>query len=147
MPTEAGDRRVPVVDASVVVDWVAPGADVRSPAMRLARRLADRGEELRAPRLLMEEVTNALLTGVRRGRWSGADADASYATLRRMPVRLADERDDLDRAYELSRRYDEHPVYDMLYVALAERLGEQLITADDRLRRTLVLLPFVVGVE
>ena len=138
---------MPVVDASVVVDWVAPGADRRSPAMRLAQRLADAGEVVLAPRLLMEEVTNALLTGVRRGRWSGSDADASYSLLRRMPVQLADDRDDLDRAYELSRRYDEHPVYDMLYVALAERLGAQLITADDRLRRTLVLLPFVVGLE
>jgi predicted nucleic acid-binding protein len=32
----------------------------------------------------------------------------------------------------------------MVYVAVAERLGDRLFTADDVLRRRLVLLPFVV---
>lgn len=59
-------------------------------------------------------------------------------------MRLADEPADLDRAWELSRRYDEHPLYDMLYVALAERLEQQLITADTDLRRRLTL-PFLAG--
>ena len=58
---------------------------------------------------------------------------------------MVDEPQDLDRAYELSRRYDEHPVYDLLYVAVAERLGEQLVTADERLRRRVGALPFVIG--
>jgi predicted nucleic acid-binding protein len=52
---------------------------------------------------------------------------------------------DLDRAYELSRRYDEHPVYDLVYVAVSERLGEQLWTADDALRRRLAAMPFIVS--
>ena len=51
----------------------------------------------------------------------------------------------LDRAWELSRRFDEHPVYDMVYVAVAERLGTQLITADAALRTRLVTMPYVVG--
>ena len=63
--------------------------------------------------------------------------------LRNLPVTLTDTAADLDRAWELSRRYDEHPVYDMVYVALAERIGEQLVTADDRLRERLVGLDFV----
>ena len=136
---------MPVVDASVVVDWVAPDADPGGPAGLLLDDLASSGEQLWAPRLLLEEVANALLTGCRRGRWDGADADQAFSLLRRLPVQLADQEDDLDRAWELSRRYDEHPVYDMVYVALAERLGERLITADDRLRRRLVLMDFVVG--
>ncbi|MBA3800717.1 MAG: hypothetical protein H0X18_16810, partial [Geodermatophilaceae bacterium] len=32
-------------------------------------------DELLAPRLLFEETLNALLTGVRRGRWSTVVAD------------------------------------------------------------------------
>jgi predicted nucleic acid-binding protein len=134
---------MPVVDASIVVDWVAPGADPGGPAGRLLTRLAD--QPLLAPRLLLEETANALVTGIRRRRWSGAQADTSFMLLRRLPIHLADQPSDLDRAWELSRRYDEHPVFDLVYVALAERLDQQLVTADDALRRRLVGLPFVVA--
>ncbi len=138
---------MPVVDASVVVDWVAPGVDPELPAVALLARLAADRAELLGPRLLMEEVSNALLTGVRRGRWSGAAADAGHALLRQLPVRLLDEPRDLDRAWDLARRYDNRPIYDLLYVALAERHRTQLITADSTLRETLVNLDWVVAPE
>lgn len=138
---------MPVVDASVVVDWVAPDADPDLPAVVVLARLAADDAELLAPRLLIEEVSNALLTGVRRQRWSGAAADAAQAMLRQLPVRLLDEPRDLDRAWDLARRYDNHPIYDLLYVALAERRRAQLITADSRLRQTLVGLDWVVAPE
>ncbi len=136
---------MPVVDASLVVDWVAPDADPELPAGAALARLAADDAELLAPRLLMEEVSNALLTGVRRGRWSGAAADAAWALLRELPLRLLDEPQDLDRAWDLARRYDNHPIYDLLYVALAERRGAQLITADSGLRQTLVGLDWVIA--
>ena len=139
---------MPVVDASVIVDWVAPGTDPEGPARRLLDRLAGSNESLVGPRLLLEEVAHALLTGCRRGRWDGQAADRSFSLLRALPVRLLDERADLERAWELSRRYDEHPVYDMLYVALAERLGDILVTADEALvRRLETTLDFVVALE
>ena len=84
---------------------------------RLAR-LAESGDDLTAPRLLREEVSNALLTGIRRQRWSGAEADRAYRRLRAPPIRFVDDLRDLHRAWDLSRRYDNHPVYGMLYVAL-----------------------------
>lgn len=138
---------MPVVDASVVVDWVAPDVDALGPARRLLEVLAASGEPIIAPRLVLEETANALLSGCRRGRWDGQAADDSFILLRTLPVDLRDERQDLDRAWELSRRYDEHPVYDMVYVALAERLGQQLVTADGVLRRRLAGLDFVVGLK
>jgi predicted nucleic acid-binding protein len=136
---------MPVVDASVVVDWVAPGVDPRLPAIALLGHLAATEAELLAPRLLMEEVSNALVTGIRRGRWSGAAADGARSLLRELPVRLVDEPRDLERAWDLARRYDAHPVYDMLYVALAERRGTQLVTADDGLRQLLRGFDWIVG--
>jgi predicted nucleic acid-binding protein len=136
---------MPVVDASIVVDWVAPGSDPQGDAGRLLSRLAREAAPILAPRLLLEECANALVTGIRRRRWSGAQADAAYVLLQQLPVDLVDQPSDLDRAFELSRRYDEHPVHDMVYVAVAERLGEQLVTADDALRSRLGTLPFVVG--
>lgn len=138
---------MPVVDASVVVDWVAPGADPASTAMGMLSRLVQQGEELVAPRLLLEEVSNALLTGVRRRRWNGAEADRAQISLRRLPVRLTDDPRDLNRAWDLSRRYDNHPIYDMLYVAVAERTRGLLITADQQLRRRLSGLGWVIGPE
>lgn len=126
-----------VVDASVVVDWVAPGASPASPAHRLLMTLAERDEEIIGPRLLREEVGNALLTGLRRGRWTGAETDRSFELLRSLPVKAVDDQRDLERAWDLSRRYDDHPIYDMLYVALAQRTRAVLVTADDGLRKRL----------
>lgn len=135
---------MPVVDASVVVDWVAPDSDPSLPARRLLAQWAEQDADVLAPRLLLEEVGNALLTGVRRDRWSGAQADTAFAALLRLPIQLRDTPADVARAYELSRRYDEHPIHDMIYIAMTERLGEQLVTADRRLpERT--LLPYVTA--
>ena len=135
---------MPVVDASVVVDWVAPGVDPDGPGMRVLARLSAGDADLVAPRLLLEEVSNALLTGVRRGRWSGTAADESQQLLHDLPVRLIDGPRDLWRAWDLARRYDNHPVYDLLYVALAERRRTRLISADAALRRTLVGIDWIV---
>ncbi len=96
-----------------------------------------RGDEILAPRLLVAEEANVLLSGIRSGRWTGDGADAAYRDLRDLPVRLADNEQDVDRAWELARRHDNHPVYDMVYVALAERTGMPLVTADLKLRRAL----------
>lgn len=129
---------MPVVDASVVVDWIRPGAEADGLPLEVLRRLLATRARLSAPRLLSVEVGNALLSGVRRRRWSGAEADESFALLSGVPIHHSDTAADLDAAWHLSRRYDEHPLHDMVYVALAQRLGEPLITADDRLLRRLI---------
>jgi predicted nucleic acid-binding protein len=134
---------MPVVDASVVVDLVAPDVGGDAPARVLFGKWAAEGTEPAAPGLLWLETSNALLTGIRRGRWSGADADAAQARLERIPLQRSDIASDLARAFELARRYDNWPVYDMVYVALAERLGTELITADQRLRARLAHLGWV----
>lgn len=136
-----------VVDASVVVDWVAPDADPGSPSVAALDVLAERDEELIAPGLLTMETSNALLTGIRRGRWNGNDADRARALLSELLVRIVTEERDVVRAWELSRRYDNHPVYDMVYVALAERIGSPLLTADSGLRSRLVGIDWVLGPE
>jgi predicted nucleic acid-binding protein len=138
---------VPIVDASVVVDWIAPDADAEGPAAQCLRRLAEAETVIAAPPLLRQEVANALLSGVRRGRWDGVAADAAFSLLRTMPVRIDNEPSDLDQAWELSRRFDQHPIYDMVYVAMARRIGEPLVTADTRLIARLAQLDLAVAPE
>ncbi len=64
-----------------------------------------------------------------------------------MPLQRSDIASDLARAFELARRYDNWPVNDMVYVALAERLGTELVTADERLRARLAHLGWVRGID
>ena len=134
---------MPVVDASVVVDLIAPDVGPDSAARVLFAGWAQAGTEVLAPGLLWLETANALLTGIRRGRWSGADADAAAALLDRLPVRRVAEDRDHARAFELARRYDNWPVYDMLYVAVAERASTEFITADRKLQARLAHLGWV----
>jgi predicted nucleic acid-binding protein len=134
---------VPVVDASVVVDVLAPDVSSMAPARKLfAKWLAD-GATLVAPSLLWLETANALLAGIRRNRWNGADADSAATLLARIPIRRIDAESDMSRAFELARRYDNWPVYDMLYVAIAERTGEEFVTADAKLCARLAHLGWV----
>lgn len=96
-----------------------------------------------APELLYVECASALVAGVRRSRWTGSEADAAYRLLMRLPVQAVSDRRHLERAWELSRRYDNHPVYDMLYAATAEAVGTVLITADETLLHRLGHLGWV----
>lgn len=133
-----------IVDASVVVEFVAPDADDTEATHVLFDHWAQTGERLHAPAMLPVEVMNALLTGVRRGRWDGQAADAASGFAASLPISLHADPADRHRAWDLARRYDNHRIYDMLYVALAERLGEPLITVDDKLRRRLAPLRLVL---
>ncbi|MCX6397187.1 MAG: type II toxin-antitoxin system VapC family toxin [Propionibacteriales bacterium] len=126
---------MPVLDASVVVEWISPVVRNDSPESRLLHRLAAADVPLHAPHLLIQEAGNALLTGVRRGRWTPAQADEAFGELDRLPLIRHAVNNDLERAWELARRYDEHPFYDMVYVAVAERVGDVLVTCDERLRQ------------
>ncbi len=54
-----------------------------------------------------------------------------------------DDSRDGSRAFELARRYDNWPVHDMVYVALAERVGHEFVTADEKLQARLARLGWV----
>jgi hypothetical protein len=123
---------VPVVDANLIVDLVAPGVPVGGAAERLVERLVA-GAAVLGPALVLLQSSNALLTGIRRGRWDGAAADTAFAQLAQIPIAVADGPDDWQRAFELARRYDNWPVYDMVYVGRA--LRRQASGPGERLER------------
>ena len=115
-----------VVDASVAVKWLVVEEDSAD-----ARSLLD-DEELHAPRLLVSEVANAVWRKVRLDQVDRNAAGQLLATMSDMPVRWhADETVCAD-AIRLAIAHD-RPVYDLMYLALAQRLGVRVVTADQRL--------------
>jgi predicted nucleic acid-binding protein len=111
--------------------------------MKTLHRLTRGNDAVMAPELLYVECASALVAGVRRNRWTGSDADTAYGLLMQLPVRTVSDRRHLERAWELSRRYDNHPIYDMLYAATAEAVGMVFITADETLLQRLGHLDWV----
>lgn len=120
-----------IVDASITIKWVIP--EVLSDA---ANRLRDREDELLAPDLLLVEVANALWRKTAAKEISAREADAALALVGRSGIDLLPTGPLLPRAMEVARRLD-HPVYDCVYLALAEREQAALVTADQRLLRRL----------
>jgi predicted nucleic acid-binding protein len=111
--------------------------------MATLRRLSRANELIVAPELLFVECASALAAGVRRHRWTGAAADVAYGVLAALPVQAVSDRRHIGRAWEMSRRYDNHPFYDMLYAAAAEATGAVFITADEMLLQRLGHLGWV----
>lgn len=120
-----------VLDSCVAFKWVVPEAD-SDKALRLHDDYLAGGLDLIAPDVYPVEVTHALTRAERRGRISVGEASnllvASLGTLPDLEPSL----DLLTRACDISSAH-RVGVYDCLYVALAEREGCALVTADARL--------------
>jgi predicted nucleic acid-binding protein len=130
-----------VVDASVALKWF-----VSENGSEPAVRLLNSGRPIVAPDLVLAEVCNAAWKSWRRGEIDPAQLnqvsiDAAGAFQRLVPLdRL------IRRAVAIAAELD-HPVYDCLYLALAEAEDAPLITADRRLVRIARGTPFADRVE
>jgi predicted nucleic acid-binding protein len=132
-----------VIDASVGFKWEVVETD-SDKAIRLRENYRQATDELVAPEIFTTEIANALMMAERRGRilpGQGriylADLLTTLPRLRPARMRL------LTRAYVIAEQ-TRATVYDCLYVALAEREGCEMISADDRLVRNMQdAFPFV----
>jgi predicted nucleic acid-binding protein len=129
----ADATRVAVLDASVAVRWIVDeeGSDE-------AAALLERDVAWVAPRLLLTEVASALRRKVADGALEAvAAAQALDALLRAIDdglVGLADDEELVAQALLLAVSLA-HKVPDCLYLALAERAGASIATADERLSK------------
>jgi predicted nucleic acid-binding protein len=119
---------MPVLDASVAVELLAPGKH-----REVARaRIFGAEKAFWAPELLDAEVGSALRRAVRRSGKDAERAAEALGELRKLPIhRVSHER--LAQFAWLLR--DNVSFYDGLYVALAQLLGQPLLTFDRRLAR------------
>lgn len=114
-----------VIDSSVVVKWFVKEQDA-------AASLDLRFHPLAAPDLLLVECANVFWKKVRRDEYAADDAAMAIRALERAHISLSPAYGLAVRAFEIGRTLD-HGVYDCFYLALAERLGLPLITADTKL--------------
>lgn len=125
-----------IIDASVAFKWV-----VEEPGSAEAIEWIGRAE-LIAPTLVHAEVGNALWKRVRSGEIADdGEIEERLADLATY-VRTVDETPLLARALRLAIEV-RHPVYDCVYLALAEQLDDRLLTADRRFLRALASSPHV----
>jgi predicted nucleic acid-binding protein len=133
-----------VVDASVAVRIALPTA-VTPKAQRLLDDHALQVHALIAPSIYPAEVASALTKGERTKTIQFGEARKFLLDLLQNPPVLLDFFPLLMRATDISSQF-RAGLLDCLYVALAEREGCELVTADDKLVRNLQsTFPFVVS--
>lgn len=129
-----------VLDACVALRWVLIEQD-SDKAGRVRLDGQNRRHDLIAPEVFSLECAHSLTKQQRRGLipearflWEEIMLDApAFFTI--MPL--------MDRALELSIEA-RHNIYDCLYVALAEREGCMVLTADERMKRNLPGSPIML---
>ncbi len=118
-----------VVDASVAVKWF-----VEEDGTAAAEALVTAGGQLIAPDFLVTEVGNALWRKVLNGEVTRDDAITAIDTLRQSVTVMVPISELTRRALEIAIEL-RHPIYDCLYLALAELRATTLVTSDRRLLR------------
>ena len=128
-----------VVDASVVIKWFVP--EIHSDR---ARRLLAASHQYLTPDLLFPELGNAIWKKVRRGELTAEQGRRLAVDIASIAVETVSTRGLMIDAQALAIATG-LTVYDAMYLTLAVRLKTELITADDRLSRTVTAHPLAAA--
>jgi predicted nucleic acid-binding protein len=119
------------VDANLVIQFAVNDENI--PVQQQWLHWIDVEESFIAPPLHAYEVLNGIHRYVVRREISVVAANAAWDFATALNIELAYNRVDHDRALQLARRFNRPATYDAHYLALAERLGIEFWTADERL--------------
>ena len=132
-----------VLDASVAICWVIP-RPLSPKAVRLRDEYLQQIHELLAPAVFLDEVASALTKAERQQDIALGQAAPLYAKVMNSPPVLVGMLPLIARAIDISSR-TRSGYYDCLYVALAEKEGCELVTADQKSINNLAPhFPFIV---
>jgi predicted nucleic acid-binding protein len=116
-----------IFDSCVAVKWIIAEEDSEK-----ARRILDFGQPGSAPSLVLAEMNNAIWKQLYKGQWTAQQAFAVQAIIPRLFKQLVPIEILMPRASAMMIEIV-HPVYDCIYLALAERESIPLVTVDQRL--------------
>lgn len=127
-------REIVVVDASIALKWVIDELDLAK-AHALLIEWSDKGIILLAPALFTYEITNILYQNVRKNEITLERAKRALEDVMFLGIEIDIPQDfGLDRrAIELAHKFGFKATYDLHYLALAEREGCELWTADTKM--------------
>ncbi len=123
-----------VLDASTGAKWLLPadGEDLIPEARNLLIAHELGHVEFVVPDLFWSEVASAVRKAIRRKRLSPEEGAGLVRDLLAYDLETLPSRTVIDRAFAIASTHD-CSVYDCVYVALAEDVGCDMITADERL--------------
>lgn len=121
-----------VVDSSILIATVL-NEHFSLRARELVKQWQMTGVQAAAPALIRYEIVSVIRKSIYRGVIAPDEGLAARDVLLSYDVQTLMDDDLLRRAYDLATRYNRPTVYDAQYLAVAERLGCDFWTADERL--------------
>lgn len=132
-----------VVDASVAIKLFIEQAGSEQAEALFAKLGTEPDTVLLVPELFYVECANVLWQYVRRANYPAAEAKASLLRLQALALRRVPTPDLVNEALDIAIAHG-ISAYDACYVQLSERSRVPLVTADEKLIRSLAAAPYQV---
>lgn len=130
-------------DASILVRFLVSG-EPGSPIANFWENWLDSGSSLIAPTLIFYEVNNVLHQYVRHEQLTNHEAEVAFQLGLNLNIVTMMDANLHQRALQLAQTLQLHATYDAHYLALAERMGAEFWTLDEKLvKKVKSQLPWV----
>lgn len=133
-----------VLDTSIIIKWYRPEEKANKATLEFKEKHALSDETIHVPALLLWELTNAFAF---KKEITQEDIEEILDNLFMLGLVVNEfHQEDFAQAFSLSRKFN-ISVYDAAYIALAQKLGCQFVTADRKLQRKVKSLGIVRCLE